>query len=507
MKVPDWRNLALDAGILPEPTPDDNRIVFWLPGSRDGEFQNWERIGTVARAEIAVEEGLCATAAMSVQARQRVRGFLGKLFWRLQGAAGNQNWMLPNGEVAEQRGERQTDLVLVWAEDDTTPVDETRIQARWPKSKQVRRIGGNLYLVSGVEPPGARNEDGKTAQQVAKNFFSAAGMGPQGTRNAAVPPPPPQDRPREQAEQLLAAARKTGDRRRVATALTDLGMVVLQEGAAKQALTSFQEALALARQLGDRPLESDVLDNLGLAVLAVGQPRQALELFEQELSHARAAGDRFTEKFALHRLGLAYSSLRDLARALAFIEQALAIAHAAGDRKHEIELLWSAAIQHAELGQRDQAIVQAQAAVDLLRIMDNPQAGWFAELLRKYRADETGFGSVDSPAAGPAAALGPFFAGSISTGGVGGPSDPRTAHGQQAGGPGLLRMAFTAVKAMAKFIGSGGKTVTAEIRQKRLQTCAACTHHTGMRCRLCGCFTSAKTWMAHEECPIGKWPA
>jgi hypothetical protein len=67
-------------------------------------------------------------------------------------------------------------------------------------------------------------------------------------------------------------------------------------------------------------------------------------------------------------------------------------------------------------------------------------------------------------------------------------------------------MALSAVKSMSKYIGSGLQTVPANVHEKRLRTCVACEHHTGVRCRLCGCFTSVKAWLPHENCPIEKWP-
>ncbi len=54
--------------------------------------------------------------------------------------------------------------------------------------------------------------------------------------------------------------------------------------------------------------------------------------------------------------------------------------------------------------------------------------------------------------------------------------------------PGFLRMAFTAAASMAKVLGSGLKTVPRNVFEEPLQTCTACTHHTGIRCRLCACF-------------------
>jgi hypothetical protein len=29
----------------------------------------------------------------------------------------------------------------------------------------------------------------------------------------------------------------------------------------------------------------------------------------------------------------------------------------------------------------------------------------------------------------------------------------------------------------------------------------------GLRCKICGCFTAAKSKFLQESCPIGKWPA
>jgi tetratricopeptide (TPR) repeat protein len=478
MKLPDWRGLALDEGILPEPMADGNRIVLWRPAGRDGGFQHWERIANVASADVTAQQGICATAATSVRARQRLQGFLGKLVQRFRGATGGPVWMLPNGESAEQWGERQTDLLLVWTLEEHPPLDEARIRARWPETIRLEKIANNLFLVSGVAPPGAGGEA-----------------------------EPPQGQPRELAEQLLAAARATGDRRKEASALTDLGIVALRAGDARGAAALLEEALAIARQLGDRPAELDGLGYLGLAAVNAGQPRRALELFEQHLAQARAAGDRFGEKVALEHLGHAWSAMRDPARAIAFFEEALALARAVGDRLHQADLLWDLGIQYAERGQGDQAITTAQAAVDLYGKMGHPQAASFADHLQRYRLGQTAAALGPGSGAGRLAPPGAAFGGSILAGAGAGQPGPSPVPGQPASGPGLLRMAASAAKSMARFFGSGLRTATPQTHRIRLRTCAACEHHTGVRCRLCGCFTNAKAWMRHEECPAGKWPA
>jgi hypothetical protein len=66
-------------------------------------------------------------------------------------------------------------------------------------------------------------------------------------------------------------------------------------------------------------------------------------------------------------------------------------------------------------------------------------------------------------------------------------------------------MALSAAGSMAKFLGSGFAVAPREVHRGRLEACSSCEHHTGLRCLVCGCFTSAKARLAHERCPVGKW--
>jgi tetratricopeptide (TPR) repeat protein len=478
MKTPDWRNFVFDDGILPEPISDGNRLVLWLPRDSDGGIQYWERVGNVVRAETSAEGGLFATPATSVRARQRTRGGLGHFLRRLGQSKERRDFLLPNGIASEQCGERRTDLLLVWSEDMGGLLDEARVKSRCPEGKGFQKLGPNLYLVSGVETPRARVEPESQEQPMAS--------------------------PRARAEQLLASARRAGDRPKEATALTDLGMTLLSEGDTGGAIGALESALAIARELRDPARESDVIGNLGMATLAIGQPAHARNMFEQELAYARATGDRFSEKVALERLGLALGSQRDFRASLSVFEQALALACELGDRQQQANLLWYQGIQYAELGQRELAITKAEESVSLLKVLGKPQAAWYGSLLQKYRmglfAEIAGDTSRRaSPGFSPESYLGGSIVASVMTSQAAAPTN-------ETGGPGLLRMALSATKAMASFVGSGFKTATPETTQKRLQTCAGCEHHTGMRCKICGCFTDVKARMLHENCPIGKWP-
>lgn len=478
MKKFDWKTLGLNPDVLPDMISSD-RAVLWVRRGREGRFLLWERVGTVVGAETIDGQGLRAIPATSMPARQPVRGLLGKLIPRLGARAGGPEWRLPNGDPAERCGERRTDLILVWTVDESDPADESRLRALWPSSQGVEKLGRYVALVSGVE-----------------------------SRTTPEKPEPslPQGSPLQQAEGLLSAARAAGDRRREASALTDLGIVLLRGGDSARAATVLEDALRMVIQIGDRSLQGDVMGNLGLALLGVEETDRGMELVSQALEHARQSGNRFAEKSALDRLGLAHATRRHHEPAISAYESALALAHEVGDQQHAAELLWSLAIEHAELNHRDRAVTSAHQAVELLRAIGNPQAPWFDEHLRKYRA-----GHADSP--GQAGGRGPddssnnLYGGSVQTSSMSAQPGPVTTPGPATTGPGLLSMALSAAEAMAKFLGSGLKTTTQETYHERLRKCGSCEHHTGVRCRVCGCITSIKARMPHEKCPVARWPS
>jgi tetratricopeptide (TPR) repeat protein len=483
MNLPDCRAIAFEQGILAEPNSGPNRVVLWVPGNRDASFQHWERIGNVVRAEISSEGGLCATAATAVPARQRLRAGLGQLFKGLRRSSKDRDFLLPDGASSEQCGERRTDLLLVWSLDPESPVDLMRIQSLWPTAHDFRRLSQNLFLVSGVatRTKSADEQAEPQPEQISGN-------------------------PREQAEGLVAAARRAGDRTAEATALTDLGVTQISEGKPAEAVASLQSALAIARELGDAERQNDIIGNLGLALLGVGQAPQARQAFEQCLGYVRSKRDHLGEKTTMERLGLAHWHLREYSVALSCFEQALSLARLVGDRMQAANLLWYQGIQHAELGQRELAITKAEESIELFKAMGRPQAAWYGSHLQKYRM---GLYEEAPAAVGAGVNLSPqsYLGGAIVASVMpGGPAQSQ-AGSQPNSGPGLLRMAMSATKAMATFVSSGMKATPPSLQQKRIQTCMACEHHTGMRCKICGCFTHVKSRMAHEDCPIGKWPA
>ncbi len=181
---------------------------------------------------------------------------------------------------------------------------------------------------------------------------------------------------------------------------------------------------------------------------------------------------------------MAYTSLGNTAAAGASMQSALSLARELADRQGQADLHWDLAIHFAGLGDPEQAIAHGQAAVDVLQAMKNPTAKAYGDFLARFRQGAAnGLGSPTD-----------FAAGII-------PEETAAA------GPGLLRMAISVAKSVAKQVGCGLKTVSPQTYQRRVQTCAGCEHFTGVRCRVCGCFTQIKARLPHERCPLEKWPA
>lgn len=465
MMFPDWRAQVYNPGILPEPVADKDRLVLWLPGERTANYQEWQRLGTLPQAEVQQEQSLAAIQAAVVSARQKMYGFAGGLLVRFLGKSGGQAWSLPNGETAEQHGERRTDLLLVWGTDPETPLDETTLRGRWPQATRIQPLGPNLFVLWGIEP------------------------------RKVAPPPDPNRTPRELAEQAIADARQTGNRQAEAVAMTDLGLLLLRENEVQKGVALLDEARPLLQALKDQAGEGEIAGALGLVAAGQGQLARAFELFQQELNLGRQAKARQVEQSALTHLGLYYSHQGKPDQALPLFEEALKLSRQAKDQLNEPEILWQTAIAQADLGRRDEATATAQQAVALLEKVGNPQASVYADHLRKFQATQAA-APVGTPGGLMAA---PGFSGVwIST--------PVAAPAPAASGPSFLRMATSAAKAMGKFVGSGFQKLPVEIHQQRLRVCGGCDQHTGVRCRMCGCFTTVKAWLPHEDCPAGKWP-
>ncbi len=194
----------------------------------------------------------------------------------------------------------------------------------------------------------------------------------------------------------LATARGLGDRRQIATALSNLATVVTTLGRPQEAEGLLRESLALRRTLDDEPGLSSTLINLAVALYNQGryaeekpllaeaieisrrinQPRNlagalgnlgtillreeqheaALKLFQQGLEIHRNTGYRYGMAIALDNVGTAHFHLGHEREAHYYLRQAMAEARAIGSDFIALDAAVWLAGQAARDGRREEAL-------------------------------------------------------------------------------------------------------------------------------------------------------
>ena len=139
------------------------------------------------------------------------------------------------------------------------------------------------------------------------------------------------------AEGALASARRAGEPRFVANALSNLGAIVHAAGDEKRAAVVLEEAVTLAREVGDERITALALNNLGDLALATGDYARARPLFEESLTLLRARGDKANIARSLFNRGAVDLMLGDHAAAAARFREGLALASETDDKE---DLAW-----------------------------------------------------------------------------------------------------------------------------------------------------------------------
>lgn len=139
------------------------------------------------------------------------------------------------------------------------------------------------------------------------------------------------------AERALESARRTGEPKFVANALSNLGAIVLAGGNEERAAIVLDEALELAREVGDERITALALNNLGDLALSTGDYRRAGPLFEESHALLRSRGDTANIARSLFNLGAVDLMLGASGAADARFRESLELARSADDKE---DLAW-----------------------------------------------------------------------------------------------------------------------------------------------------------------------
>jgi CHAT domain-containing protein len=134
-------------------------------------------------------------------------------------------------------------------------------------------------------------------------------------------------------EQVVAAARATGDRNQEAAGFEVIGNAYFYLDKNPEAIEAFQAHLRLARELGNRSAEASALKDLAITYKRFSRFDEAFEMLTQSLQLYRQLNDHYGVASTLENLGMGYSGLGAYNQAFDMYSEALAIARQKQDAK------------------------------------------------------------------------------------------------------------------------------------------------------------------------------
>lgn len=140
----------------------------------------------------------------------------------------------------------------------------------------------------------------------------------------------------DQALPLIGESREiysgSGNKRGLAVALTQLGLVHYHRGNIHPAQENYEKLLQLAGELDDNGLRSKAYSNFGSLYFNLGQFDQAAEYMIKDLELCRLVSDKRGESFALNNIGVVCLVRGDLDGAEKYFRQKLEISKQLGDK-------------------------------------------------------------------------------------------------------------------------------------------------------------------------------
>ena len=172
------------------------------------------------------------------------------------------------------------------------------------------------------------------------------------------------------AESALDSARRTGDPRFVANALSNLGAIAHAGGDEARGAVVLEEAVALAREVGDERITALALNNLGDLALSTGDYARAAPLFEESHALLRVRGDTANIARSLFNLGAVDLMVGAHESAAGRFRESIELARAAEDKEDLAWCLEGFAALAAHAGDSDRAATLLGAAGALLNRID-----------------------------------------------------------------------------------------------------------------------------------------
>ncbi|MGP3948541.1 cyclophane-containing RiPP biosynthesis TPR protein HaaT [Streptomyces sp. 7N604] len=167
------------------------------------------------------------------------------------------------------------------------------------------------------------------------------------------------------------AARHTGDRRALADALAELGVVRRFMAAYPEAIEPLNEAVALYDEVGDRRGKADALNQAGIVWYLTADNDAAARAQTEALALYRELGDRLGQANALADLGMVRRQTSQFDASVEAQTEALSLYRELNDRYGEANSLRDLGVVHCLMGEYDLATRRHREAFDIYLELDD----------------------------------------------------------------------------------------------------------------------------------------
>ncbi len=172
-------------------------------------------------------------------------------------------------------------------------------------------------------------------------------------------------------DQVLKAAKKSGDLRIQGTILNNISQIYQDMGEYDTALKFLRESLDVLKKINDFDGQGTTLNNISTIHFERGYYEKALERLEQALSVAKIGRNFNIEGITLSNISLIYQARGDFERALEFLSRALLNMQKLGNHSSECIIYNNISQILLEIGNLDEAFEALRMAISIAREYNN----------------------------------------------------------------------------------------------------------------------------------------
>ena len=175
-------------------------------------------------------------------------------------------------------------------------------------------------------------------------------------------------------KRCLNVFEETGDKKGQAHAFQSLAVAYDTERRHELAVQFYEKSLALSQEVGDRNLTALCFNGLGLAHTALGHYDVGLDFYHKARALSEELGDKSTLNMALNNIGTRYLAQGRYGEALIYLNKSLAVIQEMGESKDRRSLAYkyqNIGLVYRRQGRLDQALAYSRKSLDILVEIDD----------------------------------------------------------------------------------------------------------------------------------------